>query len=203
MIMREIKEHSFYENMLKSEITVVDLGACRGEFINEIDKIYKVKKAILVEPNPTNFAHLQNKENFVLYNNLISNKQDEVFTFWEDPNSPYNGSTIFNYFNGIKHDIKSITIEKLIEENNIEYIDILKIDIEGSEYDLLENIDKSVLDIVSQITVEFHDFLDPNLKNKTKKILERIESFGFNRISKPIRYKFDSEDYDVLFYKNN
>lgn len=201
MTLKEIKEHTFFEELLKNELTVIDLGACRGEFINEIDNMYNVKKAILVEPNPTNFNQLINKENYVLYNNLISHNEGEIITFWEDPNSPYNGSTIFNYFNGIKHEITSITLEKIIEDNNIEYIDILKIDIEGSEYELLENIDSGILDKVCQITVEFHDFIDPNLKLKTKQILSRIESFGFERISKPITYKFNSEDYDVLFYK--
>jgi FkbM family methyltransferase len=203
MKMKEIKEHTFFEDLLEDELTIIDLGACRGEFINEIDKFYKVKKAILVEPNPTNFKHLIKKENFILYNNLISDKLNETITFWEDPNSPYNGSTIFNYFNGIKHEILSISLEKIIQDNNIDKIDILKIDIEGSEYELLQNISKEILDKVTQITVEFHDFLDPNLKIKTKEILERIESFGFDRISKSINYKFNSEDYDVLFYKKN
>jgi FkbM family methyltransferase len=203
MKLREIKEHTFYEDILRDEIVVLDLGACRGEFINEIDSLYKVKKAILVEPNPTNFIHLLEKDNFILYNNLISNNSDDLLVFWEDPNSPYNGSTIFNYFNGVEHKIKSITIENIINDNNIDFIDILKIDIEGSEYDLLENISSEILDKIGQITVEFHDFLDPNLKDKTKKILQRIESFGFERISKPINYKFNSDDYDVLFFKNN
>lgn len=202
MILKEIKEHTFFEDLLKEELVIIDLGACRGEFINEINKFYNVKKAILVEPNPSNFRHLIQEENYVLYNNLISNKEGETFTFWEDPNSPYNGSTLFNYFNGIKHEIKSISLDNIIKENQIDYIDILKIDIEGSEYDLLENISSDILDKVKQITVEFHDFIDPNLKSKTKNILSRIESFGFKRISKPINYKFNSEDYDVLFYKN-
>lgn len=202
MILKEIKEHTFFEDLLKEEVTIIDLGACRGEFINEINKNYKVKKAILVEPNPTNFRLLVKEKNYVLYNNLISDKEGESIKFWEDPNSPYNGSTLFNYFNGIEHEIKSISLDRIITDNNIDYIDILKIDIEGSEYDLLENISPDVLEKVRQITVEFHDFIDPNLKIKTKNILSKIESFGFKRISKPINYKFNSDDYDVLFYKN-
>lgn len=196
-----IKEHTFFDDTFKEEITVVDLGSCKGEFINELNDSYKIKKAILVEANPTNFKDLPKKENYILYNRLVSNRKDQVIKFYEDPNSPYNGSNKFNYFNGIEHNIKSITLEEIIEENNIEYIDILKIDIEGSEYDVLPNIDESTLSKIGQITVEFHDFIDNDLKNFTDEIIKRMGFFGFSKISKPIKYMNNSNNYDVLFYK--
>jgi FkbM family methyltransferase len=201
MKVKIIKEHSFYEDILRDEIVIIDLGACRGEFIEEMNSLYKVKKAILVEPNPTNFKHLIKRENYILYNNLISNKE-EIIKFWEDPKSPYNGSVVFNYFNGIEHQIESITLDKIINDNNIDYIDILKIDIEGSEYELLENINIDILGKVNQITVEFHDFIDTNLKNRTEDIILKFQKFGFNRISNPINYMYNSDNYDVLFFKN-
>jgi len=166
-----------------------------------MNKYYNIKKAVLVEPNPTNFSKLEQKENYVLYNCLVDIENKDDVLFYEDPNSPYNGSTIFNYFDYKVHNLKSITIKKIIEENDIDYIDILKIDIEGTEYQILENIQEEVLNKVGQITVEFHDFIDPTLKVKTIEIINRIESFGFKRISNPIQYKFNSEHYDVLFYK--
>lgn len=198
---RVIKEHTFFDNLLREEIAIIDLGACKGEFTIEMDSLYKVKKSILVEANPTNFKQLPVKSNYVLYNNVVSNLGDLEVDFFEDPKSPYNGSMVFNYFNGINHKIKTITLDKLLEENNIDYIDILKIDIEGSEYDLLENINEKILYITKQITVEFHDFVNPKLKGKTDEIMKKIESFGFNRISKPIVHMHNSDNYDVLFYK--
>ena len=36
-MIQEIKEHTFFDNYLRKEINVVDLGACRGEFIDEIN----------------------------------------------------------------------------------------------------------------------------------------------------------------------
>jgi FkbM family methyltransferase len=200
-MLREVKEHSFYDDKFNSEIVVVDLGACRGEFINEIDKLYKVKKAILVEANPTNFKVLSARENYVLYNKAISDKDGEIFDFAEDVNSPYNGSFVFNYFNGIIHKIETISLEKIIEENNLSHIDLLKIDIEGAEFKVLPNLEKKVYDKISQISVEFHDFIDPSYKQLTTSIVNYIESFGFKRISKPISYMNGSEHYDVLFYK--
>jgi FkbM family methyltransferase len=198
-----IKEHSFFDDFLSDKNIIIDLGACRGEFSSEFMKHYPTHKCILVEANPTNFRYLPNDDKIIKYMNLISTKNDEEITFYEDPKSPYNGSKMFNYFNGIEHKIKTITLDKIISENNIDYIDLLKIDIEGSEYELLENLSMSTLEKVKQITIEFHDFIDPSLKNRTEIIVKKIEDFGFKSISKPIKYMYDSNHYDVLFYKKN
>ena len=197
----EIKEHSFFENLLSEENTIIDLGACRGEFIKEFISKYNTKKCIAVEPNPTNFVTLPNSENIIKYNNLISSVKGEERIFFEDTKSPYNGSTIFNYFNGVQHIIKTITLDEILVENKIDYVDLLKIDIEGSEYELLESLTDSFFNKVRQITIEFHDFVEPKLKERTEEIIKRIENLGFNRISKPIKYMYNSEHYDVLFYK--
>jgi FkbM family methyltransferase len=198
---RIIKEHTFLDELLNDEIVIVDLGSCRGEFVDEMDRLFKVKKAILVEANPTNFKTLKNKENYILYNKAISDTSNQTIEFYEDVNSPYNGSKFFNYFNGVKHKIQTISLEDIIEENNISYIDILKVDIEGSEYDIMPNISDDTYSKIKQITIEFHDFIDVELKTKTENIINKLESLGFSRISKPIKYMNDSDNYDVLFYK--
>jgi FkbM family methyltransferase len=200
-MVQEIKEHTFFDDYFRKEINVVDLGACRGEFINEINSLYSVKKAILVEANPTNFSQLKDLPNYVLYNKAISSKDNETIEFFEDPTSPYNGSKDFNYFNGIKHSIKTISLETLCKENNIDFIDILKIDIEGAEYDILENTPDSFFDKIGQITVEFHDFVDPELKPRTIEIVKRMNNLGFSHIAKPINHMYGSDYYDVLFYR--
>lgn len=196
-----IKEHTFLSELLNDEIVVVDLGACRGEFVNELNKVFKIKKAILVEANPTNFNFLSDKDNYVLYNMAISKNDNETISFYEDLKSPYNGSKIFNYFNGFEHKIETITLETLMKKNDIDYIDILKIDIEGSEYDILPNISDECFSKIKQITVEFHDFIDNSLKSKTQEIINKLEKLGFKRISKGIKYMNNSDNYDVLFYK--
>lgn len=200
-MLKEIAEHSFYDDKFGSEITIIDLGACRGEFINSMDRVYKVKKAVLVEANPVLFKQLSNKENYVLYNNAAAKDDDTVITFYEDPKAAYVGSCVFNYFNGIQHKLKSISLETLIKSNDIDIVDLLKIDVEGSEYEILENISEDVLQKINQITVEFHDFIDPKLKVSTQKIIDRMEASGYKSISKSTDYMNGSEHYDVLFFK--
>lgn len=198
---RVIKEHTFFDELFNEEIVIVDLGACRGEFTNEMNKLFKIKKAILVEANPTNFKILKKQENYILYNKAISDKSDNIIEFYEDTNSPYNGSLLFNYFNGVPHQISTISLEDIIKENNLEYIDLLKIDIEGSEYEIMPKINDEIYSKIKQITVEFHDFIDIDLKIKTKNIIYQMESLGFSTMSKPITYMNNSDNYDVVFYR--
>lgn len=200
-MLKQIAEHSFFDDKFGSEIIVIDIGACRGEFINEMDKAYKMRKGILVEANPVLYKQLLNKENYVVYNNAVAKDDDTIITFYEDHKAAYVGSCVFNYFNGIPHKIKSISLETLIISNDIDVVDILKIDVEGSEYEILENISEDVLQKINQITVEFHDFIDPKLKPYTKNIINRMEASGYKSISKSTEYMNGSEHYDVLFYK--
>lgn len=198
----EIKEHTLISDKLKDkDLIIVDLGACLGEFTNHMDKNFKVKKSIMVEANPTNYNKIVKKDNFVIYNRFISDKDGEIIDFMEDPNSPYNGTNMFKYFRGIKHQIPTISLETIMIDNDIDFIDILKIDIEGEEYNFLSKLDESFLSKVGQITVEFHDFLDDSLKPKSIEVVNRIASMGFSYINKSTTYLRGSNYYDVLFFK--
>jgi FkbM family methyltransferase len=200
-MLKEIAEHSFYDDKFGPEVNIIDLGACRGEFINNMNKMYNISKGILVEANPTIFKQLLNEENYILYNNVIAKDDGKMITFYEDTKAAYIGSSFFNYFNGVEHKIESISLETLIKSNNINVVDLLKVDIEGSEYEIFENIKEDVLQKINQITIEFHDFIDPKLKIRTKNIINRLEASGYKSISKSIDYMYGSEHYDVLFYK--
>jgi hypothetical protein len=136
-----------------------------------------------------------------LYNKLIGVKGGKTFPFYEDLTSPYNGSMVFEGVNRVVHNIETISLDEIILENNIKNIDILKIDIEGSEYDILPELGDDIINMCKQITVEFHDFLDISLKPKTLEITKKFKSLGFEMISSSATWGFGTDNYDVLFYK--
>lgn len=199
-----IKEHTVLQHFLVDrELTVIDLGACLGEFTNELESYYPIKKAILVEPSITNYNKIQPRQNYVLLNKIASSVTDQTVTFTEDVDSPYNGSVVFNYFNNAKeYTIKTTSLRSLIElMNSDDDIDILKIDIEGAEYDILLNASDVDLMKFRQITVEFHDFVDGRFKVDNKAVEARLRSLGFDVIKKGTDYKEGSDYYDTLFYR--
>jgi hypothetical protein len=58
------------------------------------------------------------------------------------------------------------------------HIDVLKMDIEGSEYDVIEDIINSNISI-TQILVEFHDRLFENGYQKSIKIINALKLKGY------------------------
>lgn len=67
-------------------------------------------------------------------------------------------------------------ITKELEHN---HIDVLKIDIEGSEYEVIDSILSSQIEI-KQILVELHERFFPDGKSKTTEFLKKMKDYGYN-----------------------
>jgi len=75
--------------------------------------------------------------------------------------------------------IPAITLEDLFRKWNLVELDVLKMDIEGSELDVLEKTPIGLLQSVGQITCEFHDFIDASHLPAIRRICDRLKSAGF------------------------
>lgn len=84
------------------------------------------------------------------------------------------------------------TLKNQMIKNNHHKIDLLKMDIEGSEYDVIDFILNEKIEI-DQILVEFHPHLVQNGRKKTKSSIIKLESFGykcFARSNSFLEYSF-------------
>ncbi len=72
-----------------------------------------------------------------------------------------------------------ITLAELRRRTSLNRIDLLKLDIEGSEIDLFNSCTDQELQSIMQITVEFHDFLYPEQKRSVAAIRNRMRRIGF------------------------
>ena len=90
-----------------------------------------------------------------------------------------------NHVSGSIHDIKTInnsnsidlkfdSLSNIMKDNNHSKLDLLKMDIEGAEYEVIDHIQKNNIDI-KQILVEFHPHFEKDGKKKTKKAIEKLE----------------------------
>jgi FkbM family methyltransferase len=75
--------------------------------------------------------------------------------------------------------VPKISLEKFCQERGISSIDFLKLDVEGAELNILENASDDFLQRITQITVEFHDFLNESDIPRIKQILARLKKSGF------------------------
>lgn len=188
----ECLNHNFIADFLDDNSIVVDLGGNRGEFAKFVFENFN-SNIYVVEP----ILELYNQifENFKIkkFNYCISNyKKVEI-------SIPKNQcATIYDKNFKNKTICDGITLEELIKQNNIYKIDLLKVDIEGAEIEMFETISDNILKNINQITIEFHDFLWPELKFKIEKIKKMIENNGFYCIKFSIK-----NNGDVLFIKKD
>ena len=72
-------------------------------------------------------------------------------------------------------DIKLVRCVDFIRENNIGKIDLMKINIEGAEYDLLDDlIETGTVKHIDNLLIQFHDFF-PEAKSRMDKIHEHLK----------------------------
>lgn len=102
------------------------------------------------------------------------NKKGEL-KFYKPLNPKYISHSLIEGMTSGQYDIVNVdTIKNLMEKNNHTYIDLLKLDIEGSEIEVINQmLDDNIFP--NYLLVEFDLLLQKKDKeNKTKKILERL-----------------------------
>jgi len=192
-------EHSYYPDMISDNPVLLDLGACYGAFSKHFIEKFPAAKIVLVEANPTNFKQISIDSNqCMILNKAVSLKEDKI-VFYEDENSSQNGSTLYNYFDGIKHEIETVSLDKLLSD--FASVDLVKMDIEGAEWEVLLNTPAESLLKIQQLTVEFHDFIEKGKKNATLECVKRMKSLGYKLDYESTDYMNGSKYYDCLFYK--
>jgi FkbM family methyltransferase len=140
--------------------TIVDLGANIGMSVLFFKSKYPEAQIIAVEPEQNNYRLLKKNVNgdprtYVL-NNAIWSSSRELGLY-------DNGSGEYGYLVGEQKadeigTIRAITIGDIIEKYRLSRIDILKIDIEGSEKELFSGDCSAWLPKVGCIIIELHDW---------------------------------------------
>ena len=94
----------------------------------------------------------------------------------------------------IEYKVESITLKQIPEKVGAATIDILKLDIEGVEYELLDQVNSDDLSAFNQLFVEFHHRSIQRFSRKdTKNIIKKICTHGYKSIT------LDGDNY--LFYR--
>jgi FkbM family methyltransferase len=184
---------------------IIDCGSNVGIALIFFKILYPNSKIIAFEPDIETFKILKmnvernNLEDVELFNKAISNTEGMI-DFYIDPNHP--GSLIMSTKkerkNKVCNKVHSILLSNYIKEN----VDFLKMDIEGAEAAVIEELSsKNKLKLIKQMVIEYHHHLIPNedIFSNTLKILEE-NGFGY-QICAPIRSPFNKGEFqDILIY---
>lgn len=155
VIIHQINNDRLYDNMLKGkrDIVVLDLGGNVGLFTLYIQD--RAKAVYTVEPTPAHFGILSELtkpyKNVTLINAALHNKDGTVKFNLSETNTTTNNT--FMSHGGESVDVAAIRLGTILKTYNIDHIDFVKCDIEGSE--LLALTDDTVGEVKDKIDTWF------------------------------------------------
>jgi FkbM family methyltransferase len=163
-----VNELKFTDNPI-----IIDIGANVGIVSFYFAKKYPNSKIFAYEPHPINYQNLiegikaNNITNIYPFNLAVFSKSDlDVKIHLHENNT--SASSVFRYLPEDPYvTVKTISLEDILKQNNISYIDFLKIDCEGAEFDILENTKMFYHEeiLIENMFIEFHRFME-KLENK-------------------------------------
>lgn len=151
---------------------VFDLGGYEGQWASDIFSMYCC--TIHVFEPVTEFAdrieqRFYRNERIFVHKFGLSNENRVV-----EISVNRDSSSLYKSGNHIA-DARLVRAVDFMRQNHIERIDLMKINIEGGEYDLLEHlIDSGFIKNITNIQVQFHDFV-PDADERTVMIQKELE----------------------------
>ncbi len=161
---------------------VFDIGAHVWYFSLYASQKASDGKVYSFEPMKSNYQALSEH---ISMNNSTNATAENIAVWWD------NGEVDFYLFEGHngchslykrqdKQDtirVKKKNIKTIMEENHIERIDFMKLDCEGAEFEIFENMESETLAKIGKISMELHPRIIPGKTADT--ILTRFHSEGF------------------------
>lgn len=154
-----------FDRLPKNPI-IVDAGACQGAFIDFVNKHIN-SEIHAIEPCESHIKKLLKKyPNIKIYNKaLVGNHGANIINFHEYVGMPM-WASIYDRIDTVRnhpklkevlnYNVYTIRIEDLFESLDINHIDYLKLDIEGSEFDVLYSMGDNMASRIHQLSIEVH-----------------------------------------------
>ena len=208
---------NFFKKREKKIKHIIDVGSHKGLYTDLFTQNYKIKKAILFEPQLSIFNFIKKKyyqnKKIKIYNQAVSNVNSSQYLKLNHHDltttlSKFNHNSFYLKFKaflfGVKKmtykniKIKTIRLDQIFIKNKLNKIDLLKVDTEGHEYEVLKGLNKKIKNI-KWILIEFHhDKI--YLKYNPKKIQNYLLKNNFVLQAK---FKFPFTTWEDRIYLNN
>ena len=184
-------QHTFEKEIVKfinskKRLVIFDVGCYRGVFTKTISNLIgkKKHKFYLFDINKKVKKYIQNLiklKNF--YNSFFESAGSSLSNIvkddirWNFSRRLLLGFFLYKTKNFTKYKVKTMTVDNFVKKKKIHSIDILKIDIEGSEHDLLKGAKNTLKkNKIKIILVEIIDKKN-SYEKKEKKIFNLLKNF--------------------------
>lgn len=172
---------------LSKESIVIDAGGYRGDWSAKIAELYD-PHIFIFEPIPEYFEIIKRRfdanPKIKVFNNGIFSKT--VRTHFGINGE---GSGMFMNNKNKSVEVSLIDIGQFISENKINRIDLIKINIEGGEYELLNKmISSGIVNICNNIQIQFHHWV-PNAIELREEIINLLQITHYPTYQYPFTFE--------------
>ena len=181
---------------------IVDVGCgYEADFSRHMISCYGAR-AYAIDPTEKHKKYLQKIEEtsggkFVYLQNAVSSVSGDLL-FYEIEN--HESGSLFSDHTNIKQDVtisyhvRSLTLKEIPQKIGHSRIDLIKLDIEGAEFDLFNDIQAKDIQVYDQIYIEFHHkAIESKSFADTQRIIDILGEMGFTN--------FSLDDLNYLFYR--
>ncbi len=162
---------------------VIDIGAYIGTFAIPISARVGSGKIFSLEPCKDTFnilkknIALNNIKNITPINLAIADLNKEI-KLYHAPKGGLWGNSLTNDFLGKFEIVQSETLETFMKNNKISHCDFMKINCEGSEFEIILGSNKETLQKIELMLILYHE--DYNKKHKKEEIIRHLKNSGFS-----------------------
>ena len=112
-------------------------------------------------------------------NRAVSNNSGETITIYSSPDTGGNNTQFHDFGNG-GETVSTITLDQFAAENNIGHVDVIKMDIEGSELAAFQGAHDLLSKNHPVLLVEFHAIVARQAKWELVELYNLLMSYGYN-----------------------
>jgi FkbM family methyltransferase len=185
---------------------VLDIGAHIGEFSQQVKRFNPEADVLMIEANPNCEPYL-NKLNIPYQMIALSKEKGEAELFVEKVNEIGTGASLYRentqYYADDKFDTVKVHTDSLDNLNYFEdqFIDLVKLDVQGAEYDILEGGRKTITrsgHVLIEVSLLEYNLGAPQIEA----VVNKMKEYGF-MIEDILDYQHSSENIlfqlDILF----
>lgn len=182
--------NEYYFKTEKENPYIIDCGSNIGMAVIYFKTLYPRSRIVAFEPGEEAFSCLEenvsnNSLEFIELNNAaVSGEEGEVNFFFDGENlGSLTMSTKEERMPKQKRIVKSVLLSKIINEE----VDFLKMDIEGAELEVIEELSREKkLGFIKQMVIEYHHHISKTT-DEFSRILKYLEDGGFGyHIESPV-----------------
>jgi FkbM family methyltransferase len=193
-----IEEYKSENFDIKDTDVIIDVGAHIGLFSLYASQFCKNGLIYSFEPVPENYNLLidnikSNDLNQIKsFNRAVSNSNSNVKLYLNDDEA---GHSMFSK-SSKTITVDSISLQQIFDDNNIENCNFLKLDCEGNEYEILQNLPLSYFDKIEKIVIEYHmaDSHPELLENLKKLLISQNYSLKTKKLFSDIGFLYASKN---------